>query len=415
MRWFWDKLSLRKKSLTVTAEILMGALKILCLTTSYPLDAGSSSGVFVAHLAGELNKSHDVVVLTPAHESLWGTIPTPLALHAFRYAPARWQTLCHAPGGIPAALRASRLLLLLVPFLLAAMLAKTFWYARKVDIIQANWAVCGAIAAIAGLVNDCTVVTTLRGDDVNSAQASFISRLFLKVAIAGSAALVTVSEGLKQQLVQQLGVSADKIVVIPNGVADSFLTIGKSKFYSGDSHDLSMITVGSLIPRKNVEFLLRALPALPAACRLTVVGEGQLDSELHALAQALNISNRVTFKGKTAPADIPDLLASHDIFVLASVSEGRSNALYEAMAAGLAAIASDIPGTREQIENELNGYLFDLNSTQGFIDIVTRLNSDRQALMATGRRAHQWILDNKLSWASTPERYTELFVVTRQG
>ena len=392
----------------------MSLHRILCLTTSYPLEADSSSGVFVARLAEELNKSNTVTVLAPAYKTLGGKIPAVIDVYAFRYAPTQWQMLCHQPGGIPAALRRSRALVLLVPLLLAAMLLRSVWHARKCNVIQANWAVCGAIAAIAALFHDCKVVTTLRGDDVNKASTSFISRLFLKAAVAGSATVVTVSESLKQQLTQELQISPDKIAVIPNGVGDDFLALGRSKPNASGEQALSLITVGSLIPRKNVGFILRALPALPNECRLTVVGEGQLEADLRAQARDLGVAERVDFRGKTAPNDIPGLLAGHDIFVLASFSEGRSNAVYEAMAAGLTVVASDIPGTREQIDTERNGYLFDLNSTDNFVAIVDRLNADRSLLADAGQRAHQWVVDNNLSWEATAKHYTALFEAAAQ-
>ena len=78
-------------------------------------------------------------------------------------------------------MRRSPVLVLWVPFLLAAMLFKSVRYARKYDVIQANWAVCGAIAAIAARFNDCKVVTTLRGDDVNKNPCAQGSATFKQV------------------------------------------------------------------------------------------------------------------------------------------------------------------------------------------------------------------------------------------
>ena len=77
---------------------------------------------------------------------------------------------------------------------------------------------------------------------------------------------------------------------------------------------------------------------------------------LEALAERLQIRERVRFLGHRD--DVRDLLTAMDIFVLPSSSEGMSNTLLEAMAAGVAVVASNVGGNREIVRDPHDGYIF---------------------------------------------------------
>ena len=300
-------------------------------------------------------------------------------------------------------------LVLVVPLMLTALFARTLRESLRCDLVHANWAICGAVAGLAGLLTRKPVVTTLRGDDVNSTRRSLVSRIFLRLSIRLSRAVVTVSDDLRLSLISDYGVPEVRVHTIPNGVGDAFLAQGEQRSANPSGDRLRLITVGSLIPRKNLGFLLRALAKLPPTVDLSLVGSGEELSTLQNLARDLGIADRVAFLGKRDPAEIPGLLARHDLFVLPSLSEGRSNAVYEAMAAGLAVLASDIPGTREQIDDGTTGFLFPLERDSELVELLARLNSDRALLQATGAAAHRWIVENGYTWTAARDRYLDLF------
>lgn len=103
-----------------------------------------------------------------------------------------------------------------------------------------------------------------------------------------------------------------------------------------DSSRFTLIHVGRLVPEKNHLFLfqiVRALALKEPKVQLWLVGDGPLREELKAEAAALGIAQRVHFWG--ARADVADLLASADVFVFPSISEGLGLAAIEAQAAGL--------------------------------------------------------------------------------
>jgi glycosyltransferase involved in cell wall biosynthesis len=102
-----------------------------------------------------------------------------------------------------------------------------------------------------------------------------------------------------------------------------------------------VVTCGRLVARKDVDCALAALARLPGAT-LLVCGDGPRAGALRERAAALGIGTRVRWLGMLA--DTRPALHAADVFVHASRSEGLPNALLEALACGLPAVVSDIPG-----------------------------------------------------------------------
>ena len=95
--------------------------------------------------------------------------------------------------------------------------------------------------------------------------------------------------------------------------------------------------MGLVIPRKGIQHLLEAIARIPAsAAELTVVGNLQIPREVFA-----RYADRVTYRPTVARADVPAIMASHDVLVLPSYFEGAGIVLYEALAAGCGLIQSD--------------------------------------------------------------------------
>ena len=104
----------------------------------------------------------------------------------------------------------------------------------------------------------------------------------------------------------------------------------------------AILSVGDLIPRKNQEAIIRALPLLPGSARLVVCGEGPERGRLLALAERLGVSDRMSLLGFRN--DIPEIMAACDCLVFPSVHEGLPVSVMEAMASGLPVVASSIRG-----------------------------------------------------------------------
>lgn len=117
-------------------------------------------------------------------------------------------------------------------------------------------------------------------------------------------------------------------------------------------------------------------------------------------------SDRVTFTGLRH--DIPAVLASTDIFVLPSYSEGLSNALQEAMASGCACVASDVGGNRFLIQNGVSGLLFPAGDREALRAHLRRLIEDPAKRRSLGEAAQKRI-EEMFDWKKVGERYRALF------
>ena len=138
-----------------------------------------------------------------------------------------------------------------------------------------------------------------------------------------------------------------------------------------------LVCAGSLIPRKGHRVLLRALArCTDFAWRLQLAGEGPEHAELARLAIELGLADRIEFSGELPPDAMPAFLANADLFILPSFSEGRSNALLEAMASGLPVVASDIDGVTELIEDDRTGRLFPPGDDEALAAILFALLQD---------------------------------------
>jgi len=169
-------------------------------------------------------------------------------------------------------------------------------------------------------------------------------RVAMRAAAALSGSVVAVSHSLAQALTRDLWLRASRVVTIPNGagltpVKQSSL---RTELRLGPGDRLAL-AVGNLYPVKGHSQLLEAFGLL--ACRfprlhVAIAGRGDLEGPLRARADALQVGDRFHLLGLRA--DIANLLAGADVFVLPSLSEGLPLALIEAMLAARPIVATAV-------------------------------------------------------------------------
>jgi glycosyltransferase involved in cell wall biosynthesis len=129
---------------------------------------------------------------------------------------------------------------------------------------------------------------------------------------------------------------------------------------------------------------------------------------LRALAQQFSLQN-VFFVGAQAPSLVPAWMTAAQIFVLPSLSEGLANAVLEAMAFGLPIVATDIPGTREVIQNGKTGFLFAPQNAKQLADCIEQLMSTESQRERLGQQAREYIDSEGLTTAHAVRRYLSLY------
>lgn len=384
-------------------------MKVLFITTSYPIALDSVSGPFIKQLVDHLCKNAELTVLTPSScfrkRGFSGKNPK---LFLYRYAPIKFQILAHTKGGIPGAIERNKFSILLVPQFLLAMFFATLLRSENKQLIHANWAVCGAIAGIAGLVTRTPVITTLRGSDIERSKTSFLDRLFLRLALLTSDAIVTVSTAQRKLLLDIVPTPNHKLHTIFNGVGDQFFAAGNRRNMS--LHPKRLLTVGRLVPGKEVETILRALEKLKQKdLTLTVVGEGPERTRLNHLAKELKIENRVSFVGNILHDDMPNFYRSHDIFILASKAEGRSNALLEAIATRTPVICSSIASNLDLVEKDRSGRVFIAGDAASLAEHLSAAINDPQQSYEMAEAARHEIIAQGLTWDNCADNYLKIY------
>jgi glycosyltransferase involved in cell wall biosynthesis len=149
------------------------------------------------------------------------------------------------------------------------------------------------------------------------------------------------------------------------------------------------IAIGRMKTQKNYEFLLRSFAGAPDVT-LAIAGDGAQRPELEALAKSLGIAERVIFLGALDRGDIRELLRAADMFVQASLYEGQSNAVLEAMHEGLPILVSDIPSQRESVLDDSGSptaLLAPLGDLEAWSDALVTLRDDAAMRATLGKRA----------------------------
>ncbi len=165
------------------------------------------------------------------------------------------------------------------------------------------------------------------------------------------ATIICVSDHERSLARRALRMPQRRLRMIPTAVADRVEHDEQPEPTETSSLQMSSLrtmrigTVCRLAPPKRVDVLIGAIARLERPASLTVVGTGPQAADLSALGERLAVS--VDFLGDRA--DVADVLATFDIFVICSDHEGAPVSVLEAMRAGLPVVASDLPGIRGQL------------------------------------------------------------------
>jgi glycosyltransferase involved in cell wall biosynthesis len=146
----------------------------------------------------------------------------------------------------------------------------------------------------------------------------------------------------QKELLNRLGVPLDRLIVIPNGVDVQKYTPGPSRFRDEIGASQVFVYQGRIAVEKNVESLLKAWrqAAMPDDCKLVLMGDGSL---LNSLMMAYGPEHNILWMGNILDEQRRiDILRGSDVFILPSFVEGLSLSLLEAMACGVACIATDV-------------------------------------------------------------------------
>jgi L-malate glycosyltransferase len=228
--------------------------------------------------------------------------------------------------------------------------------------------------------------------------------------LAKRAHFVALSDEIAAEL-REVGVRNDRIRFVPNGVDTDVFRPAPAAERAGLRAQLGMgegfraVFVGRLHPVKNLRTLLRAI-ASTEGVELTVIGDGTERPALERLTHELGLDHRVEFVG--ASDRVEDYVRAADAFVLPSIAEGMSNALAEAMACGLACVASESAAGVSRLFDGGRGLTADPNDAETWAVALTRLERDGARRRALGAAAADYVR-SELSLGNTADRLTAVY------
>ncbi|MBF1988688.1 glycosyltransferase family 4 protein [Fischerella thermalis] len=204
---------------------------------------------------------------------------------------------------------------------------------------------------------------------------------------------VIVFSQIQRELLARMGVPSENIAVIPNGVDVNKYSPGISQVKAEFDADRLFVYQGRLAPEKNVEALLRAWKQAEMApgSKLLIVGDGPLKSSLEPF---YNSDNGIHWLGFVADENRRiEILRSADVYILPSLVEGLSLSLLEAMACGVACLATDVGADGEVLEKGA-GVILNPKSVRPQLRTLLPLFQDHPELTALlGQKARKRVLE----------------------
>jgi glycosyltransferase involved in cell wall biosynthesis len=222
-----------------------------------------------------------------------------------------------------------------------------------------------------------------------------------RFALKRSAVLVGDCEAVKQKAVS-LGFPAERVVLFPWGVDLQTFSPAESmrRQRLGWEDAFVLLSLRTWEPLYGVEHVIRAFCRAAQEfpdLRLLLLGNGSQAALIHGLVQSQQMVERVHFGGQVKNDDLPDYYRSADLYISASHSDGSSVSLMEALACGIPALVSDIPGNREWMAGQAAGWLFTDGDEDSLVEGIRRAVRERASLAERGQAARK-LAEARADW-----------------
>ena len=283
--------------------------------------------------------------------------------------------------------------------------------AEQVDVLHSHLFGSVFAGALACALSPVRHVGTLH-DSYTFADRPLLAYMVKAAQLLGTR-VVAVSTSVREAVESRVMVSGRRIRVIQNGVAvpkpPTLEDRERIRASLGvDPNEVLVCTVARLVPIKGIHVLLDAWARLPSRgqARLVVVGEGPERATLEALATSLGIAGSVSFLGFRR--DVSDILFASDVFVLPSFSEGLSCSLLEAMARGVACLATRVGGNPDLLVDGVHGALVEPGRPDALSEALSGLLSTPPRRLEFGRSSRERVA-NEFSSRATYDGYWALY------
>ena len=382
--------------------------RILYISSTYSRDEKDNQNPWMIDTIRHLQaKGYVIDVLAPSFKGLRSHTVGGVQVYRFRYFFASHETLTHDQGA-PNKIRGSLLVkLLFFPYLFFGMLAAMRVARRRdYDFIHCHWPFPHGMMGWAA----CRVARNANGERPKLILHFHGACLLLAAKFKPIAPFLRFCLRRAQGVVSNSSFTAGLVAKLMP-VEQSVIAFGSP--LAGDplppavNADKIILTVGRVVERKGIAYLLRALPGINAVinAKVAIVGKGdpKVEADLHAVAEELRLGDRVIFAGKVPEADLIRWYRSCDVFCLPAIvdsqgeTEGLGVVLLEALNYARPVVASNVGGIPDIIQDGRTGLLCPEKNPEALAKTILRLLADPELGAALGRQGHTFVR-KEFSW-----------------
>lgn len=176
-----------------------------------------------------------------------------------------------------------------------------------------------------------------------------------------------------------------------------------------NQNNLNIVCAARLHPNKGHTYLLNAIAQIKNSSpklHFLFLGDGPLENMLKEQADKLSVQEYITFLGYRK--DVYEIFAVVDAFILPSINEGLPVSVAEAMAVSLPVIATEIPGVKEIVEQNVTGWLVPPADVQSLAEVLKESTVNSEQLKVFSKNGRERI-EEKFSINSITEQYKSIY------
>lgn len=294
--------------------------------------------------------------------------------------------------------------------------------AKTINSVQPNIIVCVnpyplLCVRAASIMSFCgaKVITVLHSTRMGSRYNRLIIKMFYRYLINGCDKIVYVSKNQMDYWLDYQGIQKGKSIVIYNGIDTDYFSqssgydereVRKNLGFNKD--DFVIVICATFRKVKQHSVLINAVSQLRIKnipVKLLLVGDGAEKDFILRSIQKVKMEEDITLVG--FQKDVRPFISAADVFALVSSTETFSMAILEAMSLGKAIVASKVGGTSEQIEDNINGFLFEPGNETELAEKMYDIYSSRK-YKQMGKASKEKV-NSFFSEKTMLEKYEDLF------
>lgn len=243
------------------------------------------------------------------------------------------------------------------------------------DVVHGHYATsAGTICLMSGFR---PYIISVRGSDLINSMGSFIWKKMLRLIFKRASLVHTVS-GQLADLAKTLGVPDKRLFALTQGIDTKAFDYQPKQTLSSPIRLICTRVLGKVYDPVTIINACEILKQRGVPFKLTLAAGGPLQHELEALAAGKGLADYILFMGGYDNTTLPQLLHDHDVYVSASLWDGTSISLLEAMACGIFPLVSRIASNQAWLDDGKTALMFECSDPQELAEQIIRVSSDNQ-------------------------------------